>query len=60
MDSITSPKIKTVEGEGIEARSLARNTSGVDRRTRAVGGTRKIDRQINYSYEPAQTKQQVG
>jgi hypothetical protein len=57
MDSITSPKIKTVEGEGVEARSLARNTSRVERRTKAAGGTRKIDRQINYSYKPAQTKQ---
>jgi hypothetical protein len=30
MDSIASPKVKTTEGEGIEARSLARNTLGVE------------------------------
>jgi hypothetical protein len=28
MDSTTNPKMKTTEGEGVEARSLACNTSG--------------------------------
>jgi hypothetical protein len=31
MDSTASPKLKTVEGEGVGARSLIRNTSGVER-----------------------------
>jgi hypothetical protein len=30
MDSIASPKVKTTEGEGVGARSLIRNTSGVE------------------------------
>jgi len=30
MDSTTSPKVKTMEGKGVGARSLARNTSGVE------------------------------
>jgi len=29
MDSATNPKVKTTEGKGVRARSLARNTSGV-------------------------------
>jgi len=37
MDSITSPKMKTTEGEGIGARSLTRNTLGVERRVGAPG-----------------------
>jgi len=28
MDSIVSPKVKIMEGEGVEARSLAHNTLG--------------------------------
>jgi hypothetical protein len=31
MDSIASPKVKTIEGEGVGARSLVRNTLGVER-----------------------------
>jgi len=30
MDSTTSPKVKTMEGEGVGACSLARSTSGVE------------------------------
>jgi len=30
MDSTTSPKVKTSEGEGIGARPLAHNTLGVE------------------------------
>jgi hypothetical protein len=37
MDSTVSPKVKTLEGEGIGARSLARNTSGVMGRVKAPG-----------------------
>jgi len=60
MDSIVSPKLKTIEGEGIGARSLVRNTSGVEGVLELWDGTKKIDKQINYSHELAQTKQQVG
>ncbi len=34
MDSISSPKAKTTEGEGVRACSLAHNTSGVEGRAR--------------------------
>jgi hypothetical protein len=37
MDSIASPKVKTTEGEGIGARSLAYNTLGIKRRVGALG-----------------------
>jgi hypothetical protein len=37
MDSIVSPKVKTTKGEGVGARSLARNTLGVEGR---VGASR--------------------
>jgi len=30
MDSITSPKVKTMKGKGIGVRSMARSTSGVE------------------------------
>jgi hypothetical protein len=30
MDSITSPKVKTMEGEGVGVHYLARNTLGVE------------------------------
>ncbi len=59
-----SPKVKTMEGEGIEAHSLARNISRVKGRAGTLGwdkeGTRKIDKQFTYSHGPTQTKQQVG
>ncbi len=35
MDSTTSPKVKISEEEGVGARSLVRNTSGVEGRARA-------------------------
>jgi len=37
MDSIMSSKVKTMEGEGVGARSLARNTLGVEGRAGASG-----------------------
>ncbi len=37
MDSIMNPKMKTMEGKKVGARSLAHNTSGVKRRARALG-----------------------
>jgi len=48
-------KVKTMEGEKVGVHF------GGKRACWSFGmGTRKIDKQINYSYEPAQTKQQVG
>jgi hypothetical protein len=35
MDLIVSPKVKTLEGEGVGARSLVRNILGVEGRVRA-------------------------
>ncbi len=35
MESTASPKVKTTEGEGVGARSLACNTLGVEGRVRA-------------------------
>jgi hypothetical protein len=60
MDSIASPKLKTTKGEGVGVRSLVRNTSRVEGVLELWDGTKKIDKQINYSHELAQTKQQVG
>jgi len=37
MDSITNPKVKTTEGEGIRACSLARNISGIEGHVGALG-----------------------
>jgi hypothetical protein len=37
MDSTTSPKVKTMEGKGVEVRSLAHNTLGVEGRVRVPG-----------------------
>jgi hypothetical protein len=37
MDSIASPKLKTTEGEGVEVRSLAHSTSGVEGHAGAPG-----------------------
>ncbi len=37
MDSIASPKVKTAEGKGIGARSLACNILGVEGRAGALG-----------------------
>ncbi len=37
MDSTTNPKVKTAEGKGVGACSLARNTLGVERGAGAPG-----------------------
>jgi len=37
MDSIVNPKVKTVEGEGVRAHSLVRNTLGVEGHAGALG-----------------------
>jgi len=37
MDSITSPKVKTLEVEGVGVRSLAHSTSGVEGCAEASG-----------------------
>jgi len=37
MDSIVSPKVKTTEGEGVGACSLAHSTLGIDGRVGALG-----------------------
>ncbi len=37
MDSTASPKVKTMEGKGVEVRYLARNISKVKGRARALG-----------------------
>jgi hypothetical protein len=58
MDSITSPKVKTMEG-GVGAHSLVHDTSGVKGHVKLRDGTRKNDKKINYSHEPVQTKQHV-
>jgi hypothetical protein len=57
MDSIASPKLKITKGEGIGARSLVRSISGVEGVLELWDGTKKIDKQINYSHKLAQTKQ---
>jgi len=36
MDSIASPKVKTMEGEGVGARSLVHNTLGAEERVGAL------------------------
>jgi hypothetical protein len=60
MDSTSSPKVKTEEGEGIGACSLVRSTLGVKGMLELRDGTKKINKQFNYSHRPVQTKQQVG
>jgi len=37
MDPTTSPKMKTMKGEGVGACSLAHNTMGVERHAKALG-----------------------
>jgi len=56
-----NPKVKITEEERVGVRSLTRNISGV----RGVCwsckmGIKTNDKWFNYSYEPAQIKQQVG
>jgi hypothetical protein len=53
--------MKIVKEEGIGVRSLVHNTLEVKRVCWNFGmGTKMNDKWVNYSYEPAQTKQQVG
>ncbi len=52
MDSIVNPKMKTMEGEGVGARSLARSTSRVEGVLEFRDGTRKIDKHFIYSHRP--------
>jgi len=56
MDSSASPKVKTTEGEGVGACSLACNTLRVERHVGALGWTKKIDKQFTHSHGPTQTK----
>jgi hypothetical protein len=60
MDSIASPKVTTIEGERVGARSLARSTLGVKKCVRAPWWDKENCKQVNYLHELAQTKQQVG
>ncbi len=52
MDSTASPKVKTMKGKGVGARSLAHSTSGVGGVLEIRDGTRKRDKQANYSLKP--------
>ncbi len=52
--------MKTSEEQGVGARSLARNTLGVEGGVGAPGWGLERVININYSHIPAQTKQQVG
>jgi len=60
MYSTSNPKVKTTEGEGVGARSLAHSTLGVEGMLELRDGTRKIDKHFIYSHEPSQIKQQIG
>jgi len=52
-----SPKVKTVEGEGVGTHSLARNTSRVEGRAgTSRWGLGRLKGKFNYLHEPAQTK----
>jgi hypothetical protein len=59
MDSTVSLKRKTTKREGVGVCFLAGNISGVDGCAGVPGWTRKINKQVNYSHKPSQTKQQV-
>jgi len=54
-----TPKIKTTEGKGITTCFLVRNALGVEAMLEFRDETRKIDKQINYSHELVEPKQQV-
>jgi hypothetical protein len=57
MDSIMSPKVKTVEGEAVGTHSLARSTSRVEGRAgTSRWGLGRLKGKFNYLHEPAQTK----
>jgi hypothetical protein len=54
-------KLKRTEEEGVRVCSLTCNILGVRRACWSSGmGTKMNDKQVNYSYEFAQIKQQVG
>jgi len=54
-------KVKITEEKKVRVHSLVRNTSKVRGACWSFGmGTRINDKWVNYSYQPAQTKQQVG
>jgi hypothetical protein len=58
-DSNASPKMETTEGVGICY--LTHSIWGVRRLCNIFGmRTKMSDKQVNYSYQSAQTKQQVG
>jgi hypothetical protein len=59
-DSNVSPKVKTMEEEGVGAHSLACNTVGVQGVHWSFEmGIRKSDKHVNYSYQSTQTKQRI-
>jgi hypothetical protein len=60
MYSTTNLKVKTMEGEGVGACSLVRNTLRVKGMLELWDGTRTSDKWVKYSHESTQTKQQVG
>jgi len=55
----TSPKVKTMEREGIGVHFLTRNTLGQRSVLELQDGMRKINKQFNYSHGHAQIKQEV-
>jgi len=55
--SNVSPKMKTMEEEGVGVHSLAHNTSRVKRACWSFEmGIKTSDKRVNYSYAPTQTK----
>jgi len=56
MDSIANLKVKTMKGKWVGARSLTCNILGVGGMLEFQDGTRKIEKQVNYSEGLAQTK----
>jgi len=58
IDSIASPKMKTMEGKGVEVHSLVRSISGGEGRSGM--GIRTSDKYVNYSHGFVQTTQEVG
>jgi len=60
MDSTANPKVKTMKGEKVGARSLACSILGGRMACWSSRmGTKKSDKQVNYSHGPTQIKQQV-
>jgi hypothetical protein len=58
---VATPNVKILEEEGVGVCSLTYNTLGVRKACYSSEiGTRMSDKWVNYSYGPAQTKQQVG